>query len=139
MEKETLKKIFNFLEEKENKKHKESRSLKWKLFFNKSITKEELNVNGDLNLRGLKIKSLPEGLKVGGALVLSYSNIASLPEGLKVGGSLLLVGLEIKLLPKGLYVGGSLHIQRSNFTNFSDDEIRDMIKPGFIKGKIYRK
>ena len=139
MEKETLKKIFDFLEEKENKKHKESRSLKWKLFFNKSITKEELNVNGDLNLRGLKIKSLPEGLKVGGALVLSYSNITSLPEGLKVGGSLLLVGLEIKLLPKGLYVGGSLHIQRSNFTNFSDDEIRDMIKPGFIKGKIYRK
>jgi hypothetical protein len=182
MKKETLKNIFDFLEEKENKKHKDSRSLKWKLFFNKSITKEELNVNGDLNLKGLKLKSLPEGLKVGGELDLYWSreltslpktlkaegdlnlgtctsltslpkgfkvggrlnlshceNLTSLPEGLEVGGSLWLIeSWGLKSLPKGLYVGGSLHIQRTNFTNLSDDEIRDMIKPGFIEGKIYK-
>jgi hypothetical protein len=38
MKKETLKNIFEFLEENENKKHKDSGSLKWKLCFNKSIT-----------------------------------------------------------------------------------------------------
>jgi len=139
MEKETLKRIFDFLEKKENKKHKGSGSLNWKLFFNISLTKEELNVDGNLNLRGSIIKSLPEGLKVVGDLNLNHSDIESLPEGLEVGGSLRLIeSWSLTSLPKGLYVGGNLHIQRSNFTNFSDDEIRDMIKPGFIEGEIFK-
>jgi hypothetical protein len=37
-----------------------------------------------------------------------------------------------------LKVGGNLYIFKTNFTKFSDDEIRDMIKPGFIGGKIMR-
>jgi hypothetical protein len=35
----------------------------WKLINNQPLTKEELNVKGDLYLRDSKITSLPEGLK----------------------------------------------------------------------------
>ncbi len=55
---------------------------------------------------------------------------------LYIEGNLNLVYTKIRTLPKGLKVGGDLYIRR--FTNFSDDEIRDMIKPGFIRGNIYR-
>jgi hypothetical protein len=72
-------------------------------------------------------------------LDLSYSDIRTLPEGLEVGGSLWLIGCWlITSLPKGLHVGGDLYIFRTNFRNLSNDEIRDMIKPGFIGGGIYR-
>ena len=155
MEKDTIRSIFKFLENEENRKT----PIVWKLINNEPLTDDELNIEGNLNLtdskitqlpKGLKvgdnlnllgsiITSLPEGLEVGDSLDLSYSDIRTLPEGLEVGGSLWLIeSWGLKSLPKGLYVGGSLHIQRSNLTNFSDDEIRDMIKPGFIEGKIYR-
>ena len=99
-----------------------------------------VNVYGNnLNLLGSIITSLPEGLEVGATLDLSYSDIRTLPEGLEIGDSLWLIGCWlITSLPKGLNVGGNLYIFRTNFTNLSDDEIRDMIKPGFIGGEIYR-
>jgi len=181
MEKEALKNIFDFLEKNENKKNKNKATLKWKLFFNESLTKEELNVSGNLHLANLKITSLPEGLKVGGSLDLTNCiNLKSLPEGLKVGGSLYLKncsnltslpeGLEVRgalslsnctsltSLPEGLKVGGSLELQYcKNLTSlpkglkvgwelkisgtklkkYTDDELKEMIKPGFIKGEIY--
>ena len=113
MEKETLKNIFNFLEE--NERHQTP--FLWKLA-NNYLTKEDLNVKGDLDLEFSKKTSLPEGLKVGGRLVLSYSNITSLPEGLKVGGD--------------------LYIHATPLTKYLDDDLRQMVKPGFIKGIIYR-
>jgi hypothetical protein len=113
MEKETLKNIFNFLEE--NERHQTP--FLWKLA-NNYLTKEDLNVKGDLDLEFSKKTSLPEGLKVGGNLDLSYSNITSLPEGLKVGGN--------------------LYIFRSPLKEYTNDELIEMIKPGHIKGKIFR-
>jgi hypothetical protein len=80
MEKETLKKIFTFLEEEENK----DKPFMWKLA-NNELTKEELNIKGDLDLEFSKITSLPEGLEVEGDLLLLESTITSLPEGLRVG------------------------------------------------------
>ena len=62
-------------------------------------------VKGDLDLRGTKITSLPEGLKVGGNLYLENTPITSLPEGLKVGRHLDLEGTPITSLPEGLKVG----------------------------------
>ena len=59
-------------------------------------------------------------------------------EELNIKGDLDLNYTGIRTLPKGLKVGGALIIVRTNFTNFSNDEIRDMIKPGFIRGKLYR-
>ena len=114
MEKEALKRIFEFLEEKgENRA-----PFKWKLFNNIPLTKEDLDVKGDLELRSIEINSLPEGLKVGGWLILNRSSITSLPKGLKVGGYLI--------------------INNTPLEKYTDDELREMIKPGFIRGKIYR-
>ena len=137
MKKEALKRIFDFLEEKENKKHKDRDKFIWKLKFNESLTKEELNVKGDLNLISTKITSLPKGLKVFGYLDLSYSEIKSLPEGLEVSGTLDLTDTELTSLPKGLKVGGNLDITHTPLVKYSDEELREMIKPGFIKGEIY--
>jgi hypothetical protein len=155
MEKETINNIFEFIKKNNNK----NKPLRWKLINNEPLTDDELNIEGNLNLtdskitqlpKGLKvgdnlnllgsiITSLPEGLEVGATLDLSYSDIRTLPEGLEVGDSLWLIGCWlITSLPKGLHVGGNLYIFRTNFTNLSDDEIRDMIKPGFIGGEIYR-
>jgi hypothetical protein len=155
MEKDTIRSIFKFLENEENRKT----PIVWKLINNEPLTDDELNIEGNLNLtdskitqlpKGLKvgdnlnllgsiITSLPEGLEVGATLDLSYSDIRTLPEGLEVGDSLWLIGCWlITSLPKGLHVGGDLYIFRTNFTKLSNDEIRDMIKPGFIGGGIYR-
>ena len=154
MVKETLKRIFEFLEEKE--KHKAP--FIWKHINDIPFTKEDLNIKGGLYLFDSKITSLPKGLEVGGYLDLSYSKITLLPEGLKVGGELNLFYTKIKSLPEGLKVGGGLNLGHSRITNlpkalevgenlyikntqlikYTDEELKEMIKPGFIKGKIVR-
>ena len=155
MEKEQLKRIFEFLEEKEE--HKVPFIFKVKCEI--PLTEEDLNIEGDLNLFDSKITSLPEGLEVGGYLDLSYSKITLLPEGLKIGGYLNLFYTKITSLPKGLEVGGSLHlahckeltslpkglkvgdnlyIYNTPLTKYSDNELREMVKLGFIKGEIHR-
>ena len=139
MEKEALKRIFQFLEGKEGQTHKSKGSLRWKLFFNEQLTKEELNVKGNFYLKGTKIESLPKGLEVEHDLYLNGSPITSLPEGLKVGKWLSLSGSKITSLPKGLEVGDDLFISWTTLTKYTDDELRKMIKPGFIKGEIVRK
>jgi hypothetical protein len=175
MEKETLKKIFNFIEKNDNR----NAPLLWKLENDIPLSKEELEVEGNLNLENSKITSLPEGFYVKGNLDLSNSKITSLPKGLKVGGKLLLIatpitslpeGLKvdgvlccyrseelkslpkgvkigdqldirwtkITLLPRGLEVGGLLRIGNTELEKYTDDELREMVKPGFIKGEILR-
>jgi len=74
---------------------------------------EGLKVGGDLDLEGTPIQSLPEGLKVGGNLNLGGTPIQSLPEGLKVGGNLNLGGTPIQSLPEGLQVGGNLYLRET--------------------------
>ena len=179
MVKETLKRIFDFLEEKENKLAKVKGTLRWKIAFNEPLTKEDLDIKGGLFLAHSDIPYLPEGLKIGGNLNLSYtpklkslpsdldvkgdiylegSNITSLPEGLEVKGDLDLSDTQVELLPKGLQVGGTLDLIRTKITSlpkglevkgdliikktalleYTDEEIREMIKPGFINGGIIR-
>jgi len=41
-------------------------------------------------------------------------------------------------LPKGLKVDKHLYIKNTPLAKFSDDELRKMVKPGFINGRIYR-
>ena len=154
MEKEVIKRIVDFLEAKEG----HNAPFMWKLINNESLTEEELNIKGDLNLFKSKITSLPKGLKVGGKLSLYNSKITSLPENLKVRGSLNLSGTKITSLPEGLKVGGDLSLYETKITSlpkglkvrgdlyvrgtelqkYSEEELREMIKPGFIKGDIIR-
>jgi len=160
MDNNTLKNIIDFLEKEENKKHKDRDTFIWKVKLGYPLTEEDLNFKGDLSLYKSKIKSLPKGLKVGGDLDLYESKIESLPKGLKVGGYLdlrgqkkitslpddLQVGGELSIigceaitsLPKGLEVGKTLYIKNTPLTKYSDNELREMIKPGFIKGEIIR-
>ena len=159
MVKETLKRIFEFLEEKENKLVEVKGTLRWKIEFNEPLTKEDLDIKGGLFLEHSDIPYLPEGLKIGGNLNLSYtpklkslpsdldvkgdiylegSIIESLPEGLKVGGDLDLTYTDIKSLPKGLEVGGDLHLELTTMMKYERYELLEMIKPGFVKGKIHK-
>ena len=133
MKEETLKRIFEFI--KENSK--QNLPLFWKLKNDIPLTEKDLNIEGDLNLSNLKITSIPKGLKVGGSLILVGTKIKSLPEGLEVGGDLNLRGLEIQSLPKGLKVLGVLYIFNTKLEEYSNEELREMIYPGFIKGEIY--
>ena len=133
MEIEVLKRIFDFLEDKGEHRT----PLKFKLLNNVPLIEEDLNIEGILDLSFSSIKSLPEGLKVGGTLSLEYSTIQTLPEGLKVGGTLDLEHSRITNLPKGLEVG-HLYIKNTQLIKYTDKELREMIKPGFVKGKIHR-
>ena len=134
MEKEALKRVFDFLEEKEGYKV----PFLWKLFNNIPLTEEELTVDGDLNLNNTPLTSLPKGLKVRGYLSLSNTKITSLSEGLKVGDDLYLSNSNLSSLPKGLEVGGFIFIYNTPLTEYTNNELREMIKPGFIKGRIIR-
>jgi hypothetical protein len=156
MEKEQLKRIFDFLEEK----GEHNKPLKLKLIFNEPLTEEDLNVKGNLNLRNANITSLPEGLQVDGSLSLNncYNltslpknldvtgnldlfkcvKLTSLPKGLKVGGILELRNTKINSLPKGLEVHFGLFINNTALLEYTNNELREMIKPGFIKGEIIR-
>ena len=138
MEKQTLKNILNFLEDNEEKKHKYKNTFIWKDVFNESLTKEDLVFKGDLYLENLDISGLPEGLQVDGDLNLYSSPIQELPKGLKIGGDLDLYGSDIDKLAEGLKVGRDLNIDSSELSRFSDEELSEMIIPGFILGKIHR-
>jgi hypothetical protein len=129
-----LKRIFEFLEEKEE----QNPPFKWKLLNNKPLLEDDLDVKGDLYLSSTEIDSLPEDLKVKYSLFLENTTITYLPEGLKVGHNLYLYNSRINSLPKGLQVGGSLSIRHTPLEDYSDEQLREMIKPGFIKGEIYR-
>ena len=116
MNKEQLKRIFEFLEKKENKLAKEKGTLRWKIAFNEPLTEEDFNRYGDLDLSNLEITSLPEGLKVHRDLDLYNS--------------------KIKILPKGLEVWGDLYVTNTDLEDYTKEQIMIMIQPGFIKGDI---
>ena len=112
MEKETLKKIFNFLEKKDNR----NTPLRWKWSNGFPLTEDDLHVKGDLNLSDLEIEELPEGLKVEGDLFLQNSDIKSLPEGLEVDDG--------------------INITYTKLTKYTENQLKKMVKPGYIKGII---
>ena len=72
---------------------------------------DEIIVNGDLDLGGTPIQSLPDNLRVEGYLNLYGTPIQSLPDNLYVGGNLFLYGTQIQSLPNNLYVGGKFGVR----------------------------
>jgi hypothetical protein len=112
MEKEKLKKIFEFIEEKEGHKF----PIIWKLINNIPFTKEELNIEGDLDLSyTTKITSLPQGLRIEGDFYIDYSYVE---------------------LPKGLEVGGDVYVTGTYLEDYTKEQVMTMIYPGFIKGDL---
>ena len=66
-------------------------------------------------------------------------NLYTLPKGLKVGDWIDLEGSKVSSLPEGLEVGTRLYIENTPLAErYTDEEIREMIKPGFINGEIIR-
>ena len=134
MEKEQLKRVFEFLEANEG----HNTPFRWKLINNEAFTKRDLNIKGNLSLSDIKITKLPEGLDVKGTLFLYDSEIKSLPEGLKVRGDLRLYGAKVLSLPTGPEVYGDLYIRNTELQKYPNQVLREMIAPGFIEGKIIR-
>jgi len=99
-----------------------------------------LNVMHSIFLNYSKITSLPKGLKVRANLnIRKCTSLTSLPEGLEVLGSLDLENCtSLTSLPKGLKVRGWLDIKHTQLKNYTDDELREMVEPGFINGEIIR-
>ncbi len=101
-----------------------------------TITPEDLDVKGSLDLSKSKITSLPDNLKVEGYLDLyGTSTITSLPDNLQVGNNLYLTGTKITSLPKDLQVKGSIFLFNTPLFFKTEAEIRQMA-PG-IKGEIF--
>jgi hypothetical protein len=117
--------LFNFIE---SKRPQYRTPFIVKLLYNPdSITDEDLNVKGNLDLADTKITSLPDNLKVGGYLNLSYTPIKKLPDNLKVKNDLYLSNTPIKKLPDNLKVGGYLSINDTPITSLPDNLTVDRI------------
>ena len=138
MDRNSLRKIFDFIEEKESKS-----SLAYKILNDfDNIRDNELIVNGNLKLSNKNITSLPEGLQVEGSLYLSRcTSLTSLPDGLQVGGSLSLSRcINLTSLPEGLQVGGDLFVANTPLAKYTNGDVfLEMIgSNGYIKGIIKR-
>ena len=114
MEKETLKRIIDFLKSEEDKL-----SLKWALLHDLDSIPEKYFHSGSLELTNTLITKLPKSLEVTELLDFTYSTITELPEELIVGGHLILYGCkDLKSLPDNLYVGEDLSMQRTGIKEF---------------------
>jgi len=149
--------FFKFLEDKKGKKLTGISTFKYKLkYAPETLTKQDNEIEGNLNLSSLT--SIPEGLnpKVGGSLNLSgltsipkefnptvggdlfLNSLTSIPEGFnpKVDGALVLSSLTS--IPKGFNpkVGGYLYL-----VNWESNMTQEELKKRFpnVKGIIYTK
>ena len=133
MQIEQLKKIFEFIEARENKY-----SIVWKAMNGLPFTKEQLKIKGNLDLQGMDVKKLPNGLHVTGNLLLNFTTIKKLPMGLKVGGDLELQDCEnLKSLPNDLKVRKGLWLSGSPLGRLPNEKILNMVKPNGYIGQIY--
>jgi len=124
--------LFKFLEEKKGKPIPFKAKL---IHAPETLTKDELNVKGDLSFEDTKISSLPDNLTVGGYLNLYKTKISSLPDNLTVGGSLYLSRTPISSLPKNLQVELRIYLKNTPLADkYSKEQIKQMIeeKGGYV-------
>jgi len=69
---------------------------------------QRFNLDGDIDLRGTGITTLPDNLTVGESLDLCGTGVTALPDNLTVGDSLDLRGTGISTLPDGIKVSGEI-------------------------------
>ena len=79
---------------------------------------EGLQINGELHLSGIRLKSLPAGIKVeGNVFIGGGSVIESLPPDLQVGSTLSIAGSSIVGIPPGFSTNGSMYIMSDKVTS----------------------
>jgi hypothetical protein len=135
--------FLKFLESKDNRKVPLVAKLLYPNKFS-PITKEDLFIDGDLDLYKSTIESLPDNITVKGTLDLSGTDIESLPDNLTVQDNLYAVQSKIQRhdiqpIPNNLKVGGSLYLWESPLGNtMTSKQIRQEIekKGGYVKGNI---
>ena len=99
------------------RRSREERSRKHLIATQKKIKQYIKNGSeGNLDLRGTPITSLPQGLTVGGSLHLDNTSITSIPQDLEVGGSLDLNNTPIA-------------------KKYTEEQIKQMVPN--LKGRIY--
>jgi hypothetical protein len=54
------------------------------------------------------------------------------------GANCYIVTTNITSLPRGLKVESYIELNGTKLTGYSDDELRKMVKPGYIKGRIIK-
>ena len=111
--------LFKFIE---NQEPQYTAPLRYKLMYdNNAITADDLTVDGDLNLTGTPITSLPDNLTVHGNFILQNTQITSLPDNLTVHGLLSLYNTPITSLPDNLTVNGDLDLDNTQITSLPDN------------------
>jgi len=122
---QTIYNIFKFLEDKRNKPI----PLRVKLIHApETLTKNDLFVEGNLNLQYTKIKSLPDNLHVNGVLHLGNTPISKLPRGLKVDYDLFIYNTLITSLPEDLKVGYNFWVYSTPLSEkYTIEQIAEMV------------
>jgi hypothetical protein len=91
---------------------------------------DKIVVDGEIDLIGTPITSLPDNLSVGGNLLLGGTLIKSLPDNLYVSGDLDLYKIEINSLPDNLMVRGYINIYRTPLSR-NNKLVKDYIAKGY--------
>ena len=130
-----LETVFDFIKEKRGYDY----PLEYKLLNGIELTEKDLHYEGDLDLYGLEISSLPNNFHVDGYLDIRKTNITELPDNLSVDSGLIINELYITSIPNNLYIGSDLYNRHTPLAEmYSDSEIARMIidKGGFVSGDI---
>ena len=108
--------VFEFIKNKRGYEY----PFKYKLINGIPLSKDELNVKGDLDLYDMNYHTLPNDLTVKGDLLLADSSFRDIPNNLKVRGNLNLLRTPISY-------------------EYIDTKIKKMIKDkgGYVRGDIY--
>jgi len=110
--------IFKYLEIKKGRPI----PLQYKLKNKMPLTKDDLYIEGDLDLWFSDYFLLPDDLTVNGSLDLYFSNMKTLPNNLTVNGCLYLELTNISDLPDSLNVEGNLFCRSTPLAkNFKTD------------------
>jgi hypothetical protein len=130
-------KVFEFIKEKKGYDY----PLRYKLLNGIELTEGDLTIDGDLDLCGSKITSLPDNLYVSGYLDLRNTGIRVLPDNLQVGSWLDLDYSLVEEIPNNLKVGDFLSIHSTPLLRINRyiDRIKHNIKDkgGYLGGNIF--
>lgn len=81
---------------------------------------ENEKVDHSLNLRGVKLRSLPRGLHVRDDLDVCDTGIRELPEGLRVGGDLHVSEFTLRSIPADVKIKGIRYIHSKRLLHLND-------------------